>query len=318
MNYGYVMCNPTILRKCFSVNINNTFVNLSLVLPELSTKMTLPPFTKEQVNYLKFAHIVVNEFPKALRQIFKYLWDTTYGHRPDYRFWDDSEEVRKMFLHKEGGTTKVHTDLSYTEWNCSDLFRATIFSQSFSEEDSTGMKTTLSVKYSTHRLLVEDEPLTSILKSSTSVVETFTIAINQLRLLRKKLLRLPKAEIDTKTFESYIKLSEKAFSILNVPTASIRAINSYSDDDFPTERARKIKEYMRLELKLLKEEVPESIEKVMDMGDHQDRRMEEIERLLERMMATLEEREEVPHELVKLIESGRRFLIESFWILSGC
>ena len=74
---------------------------------------------------------------------------------------------------------------------------------------------------------------------------------------------------------------------------------------------------MRPELKLLKEEVPESIEKVMDMGDHQDRRMEEIERLLERMMATLEEREEVPHELVKLIESGRRFLIESFWILSG-
>ena len=55
-----------------------------------------------------------------------------------------------------------------------------------------------------------------------------------------------------------------------------------------------------------------SIEKLMDMGDLQDRRMEEIERSLERMMATLEEREKVPHELVELIKSGKRFLVESF------
>ena len=300
-----------ILGKYFSVNINNTSFKLSLVLPELSTKMTLPPFTKEQVNYFKFAHIVVNEFPKALRQIFKHLWDTTYGHRPGYRFWDDSEEVRKMFLHEEGGTTKVPTDLSYTEWGCSDLFRATIFSQSFSEEDSTGGKTTLIVKYSAHCLLVEDESLTSILKSSTNVVETFTKAINQLRLLRKKLLRLPKAEIDTKTFGSYIKLSEEAFGILKVATASIRAISSYSDDDFPTERACKIKEDMRAERQLVKE-VLGSIEKLTDIWDLQDKRMEEIERSLERMMATLEEKEKVPHELVELIKSGKRILIESF------
>ena len=69
---------------------------------------------------------------------------------------------------------------------------------------------------------------------------------------------------------------------------------------------------MRAELKLLKEKVLGSIEKLMDMGDLQDRRMEEIERSLERMMATLEEREKVPHELVELIKSGKRFLVESF------
>ena len=299
-----------ILGKYFSVNINNTFVNLSLVLPELSTKMTSPWFTKEQVNYFKFAHIVVNEFPKALRHTFKSLWDTTYGRRPGYRFWDDSEEVRKMFLLEEGGTLKVHSGLSYTEWDFSDLFRATIFCQSLSKEDSTGRKTAQSD--STDRLLVGENPFSSILKSSTNAVESFTIAINQLRLLRKKLLSLPKAEIDTKTFGSYIKLSKAAFDILNVATTSIRAISSYSDDDFPTERARKIKEDMRAELKLLKEKVLGSIEKLMDMGDLQDRRMEEIERSLERMMATLEEREKVPHELVELIKSGKRFLVESF------
>ena len=271
--------------------------------------MTLPPFSKEQVNYFKFAHIVVNEFPKALRHNFKYLWDTTYGRRPGYRFWDDSEEVRKMFLLEEGGTLKVHSGLSYTEWDFSDLFRATIFCQSV-KEDSTGRKTSLSD--STDRLLVGENPFSSILKSSTNPVESYTIAINQLRLLRKKLLSLPKAEIDTKTFGSYIKLSKAAFDILNVATTSIRAISSYSDDDFPTERARKIKEDMRAELKLLKEKVLGSIEKLMDMGDLQDRRMEEIERSLERMMATLEEREKVPHELVELIKSGKRFLVESF------
>lgn len=303
-----------ILGKYFSVNINNTFVNLSLVLPELNTNMTLEPFTKEQVNYFKFANIVVNEFPKALRQSFEHLWNTTYGQKPGYRIWDDSEEVRKMFLHEEGGTTDVPTGLSYTEWDCSNLFRATIFSQSFSEEDSTGWKTSLSEKYIKSRphRLAEDELLTSG-KSGSSVTKPFSIAINQLRTLRNTLLHLPKAEIDTKEFETYIKLSEEAFGILNVATASIRDISSYSEDDFPTERARKIKEDimndMRAELKFLAEEELGRSGKLMKMWNLQLGRMKRTEGLLKRMLATLKERKEGLYQLLELIESGKRLLV---------
>ena len=289
-----------ILGKHFSVNINNTFVNLSLVLPELSTKMTLQPFTKEQVNYFKFAHIVKNEFPKALRQSFKYLWDTTYGHRPGYRSWDDSKEVREMFLREEGGTTDVPTNLSYTEWDCSKLFQATIYSQSFSEEDSEGRKTSLSEKYVKPHRLAKGEPLTSIEKSSTSVTETFTIAINQLRILRNNLFHLTKAEIDAKTFESYIQLSEKAFGFLNVATASIKAISSYSEDDFPKEKARKIGEdimrHMKAELRYINEILEKSLHVTMERS---------VE-LLESIIETFGKREKVLQELIK---SGKRFLV---------
>ena len=307
-----------ILGKYFSVNINNTFVNLSLVLPELNTNMIFEPFTKERVNYFKFANIVVNEFPKALRQSFEHLWNTTYGQKPGYRIWDDSEEVRKMFLHEEGGTTDVPTDLSYTEWDCSNLFRATIFSQSFSEEDSTGWRTSLSEKYvksRPHRPAVGE--LFTSGKSGTSVTETFTIAINQLRILRNTLLHLPKAEIDTKEFEIYIQLSEKAFDILNVGTASIKAISSYSEDDFPTERADKIKEDimndMRAELKFLEKEEVERRKKLTEMRDLHGK-IERIEGFLKRMMVTLKEGQEGLYELLELIESGKRFLVNKSYL----
>lgn len=300
-----------ILGKHFSVNINNTFVNLSLVLPELSTKMTLQPFTKEQVNYFKFAHIVTNEFPKALRQSFKYLWDTTYGHRPGYRSWDDSKEVREMFLREEGGTTDVPTNLSYTEWDCSKLFQATIYSQSFSEEDSEGRKTSLSEKYVKPHRLAEGEPFTSIGKSSTSVTETFTIAINQLRILRNNLFHLTKAEIDAKTFESYIQLSEKAFGFLNVATASIKVISSYSEDDFPTEKARKIGEdimnYMGTEFGYIQDKILEGCEGLAAQSLHitEGRNKE----LLESIIEIFGNREKVAHKPVELIKSGNRFLV---------
>ena len=41
------------------------------------TVMTLQPFTNEQLNYFKFASVVINDFPKVLRQAFKTRWDNT-------------------------------------------------------------------------------------------------------------------------------------------------------------------------------------------------------------------------------------------------
>ena len=69
-------------------------------------------FRDEELNYFKFASIVLNEFPKALRQTFKLMWDNNFGPTQP---WDDSEAARNSFLAKEGGTSKVPTKKSYEE-----------------------------------------------------------------------------------------------------------------------------------------------------------------------------------------------------------
>ena len=59
--------------------------------------MTLQPFGDEQLNFFKFLSLVLNDFPKALRQTFKTMWDNAYGSRPGFQLWDDSSAVRNLF-----------------------------------------------------------------------------------------------------------------------------------------------------------------------------------------------------------------------------
>ena len=96
------------------------------------TVMTLQPFTNEHLNYFKFVSVVSTEFPKILRQAFKTRWDNTFGHLPAFLSWDDSVAVRNLFL------ATVPTHLSYDAWDCTALFQATIFANSFSIPDGRG------------------------------------------------------------------------------------------------------------------------------------------------------------------------------------
>ena len=100
-------------------------------------------YTDGQLNFFKFSAIVVDEFPKALRKTFKFMWDNV-GPGP---LWDDSEAVRNLFLTKEGGKTKVPTNQSYEKWDGTALFAATIFAQSFALPDSKGNLKTLNDLY---------------------------------------------------------------------------------------------------------------------------------------------------------------------------
>lgn len=63
-------------------------------------------FSSEQLNLLKFASVILDEFPTALRHVFVRLWDTKVAPTPSFKAWDDSLLVRNMFLSKEGGKTK--------------------------------------------------------------------------------------------------------------------------------------------------------------------------------------------------------------------
>ena len=145
--------------------------------------MKLVESQNEALNLLKFAHIVFNEFPKALREAFRSMWDKNYGNRPGYRFWDDSIAVRNLFLGTEGGKTDVPTNISYEEWDCTALFKATIYARSFALNRKRRHHKTLSDLYVAPRKLRGPGKFHACVRSANgNDDETFALAIDQLRL----------------------------------------------------------------------------------------------------------------------------------------
>ena len=206
--------------------------------------MTLQPFTDEQLNYFKFASIVLNEFAIALRQTFKSMWDNIFGHRPGYQLWDNSTLVRNLFLAEEGGKTKVPTHISYEEWDCTALFQATIYARSFATPDSKGHYKTLSEMYVKHHKVPPGKFHPSVVSPSGNTAETFSLAIDQLRLLRNSLCHSDRSEIDKPTFDQYVQLAKEAFKALGIITD---AIGGLTESDFPTKEVRKLEESLRQE-----------------------------------------------------------------------
>ena len=211
--------------------------------------MALKLFTNEQLNYFKFATIVQDEFPIALRQTFKFMWDNRFGHRPGYQLWDNSTVVRKLFLAEEGGKTKVPTHISYEEWDCTALFQATIYANSFAMPDSKGDDKTLGELYVKHHKVPRGKFHPSVVSPSGNTAETFALAIDQLRLLRNSLCHSDKSEIDKPTFDQYVQLAKEAFKALGIKTDPIDAIGGLTDSDFPIKEVRKLQERIRKEMR---------------------------------------------------------------------
>ena len=209
--------------------------------------MALQPFRDEQLNYFKFASIVLNEFASALRQTFKSMWDNTFGHRSGYQLWDDSTAVRSLFLAEEGGKTKVPTHLSYDEWDCTALFQATIYAQSFALSDSKGHHRTLSELYVKHHKIPHGKFHASVVSPGGNKAETFALAIDQLRLLRNSLCHSDKSEIDKITFDQYVQHAKEAFKALGIKADPIDAIGDLTESDFPTKEVRKLEEGIKQE-----------------------------------------------------------------------
>ena len=209
--------------------------------------MTLQPFQDEQLNYFKFASIVLNEFPKALRQTFRSMWDNTFGHLPGFQRWDDSDVVRNNFLRSEGYRTKVPTNLSYEEWDCTALFQATIYAQSFALPESAGHHKTLSDLYVKPHKLVHGKFHASVVSPRGNEAETFALAIDQLRLLRNWFCHSTSSEIIKETFDQNVQLAKDAFIALGVKADRIDFIDALTESDFPTKEVRKLVQAMKQE-----------------------------------------------------------------------
>ena len=209
--------------------------------------MALQPFRDEQLNYFKFASIVLNEFGSALRQTYKSMWDSNFGYRPGYQLWDDSTAVRNLFLATEGGKTKVPTHLSYEEWDCTALFQATIYARSFAMPDSKGHHRTLGELYVKHYKVPHGKFHASVVSPGGNKAETLALAIDQLRLLRNSLCHSDKSEIDKSTFDQYVQHAKEAFKALGAKAGPIDAIGGLTESDFPTKEVWKLEEGVKQE-----------------------------------------------------------------------
>ena len=205
-------------------------------------------FSLEQLNYFKFATVVFDEFPTALRKVFVHLWDTNVAPTPGFKVWDDSPLVRNMFLNKEGGKTKtVPTMKSYKEWDCTALFEATLYAQSFAVPVPGGKGKTLADLYVKPYRLPSGAFHSSVTSPSGNNDETFALALDQLRLLRNSLCHNSNSEIVKKTFDQYIKLSKDAFAALGQSSTRIDDIGKLAEGDFPTARVQQLELELRQE-----------------------------------------------------------------------
>ena len=207
--------------------------------------MTLQPFGDEQLNFFKFLSLVLNDFPKALRQTFKTMWDNAYGSRPGFQLWDDSSAVRNLFATTEGSKTKVPIHRSYDEWDCTTLFQATIFARSFASPASTGSYTTLNDLFVKPRGIPHGSFHACVLSPAGNIKETFALAIDQLRLLRNSLCHSTSSEMDKLTFDQRVNYAKDAFQALGVSTAPIDAVGSLTESDFPTNEVRALEMRLR-------------------------------------------------------------------------
>ena len=205
-------------------------------------------FSLEQLNFFKFSSVVLDEFPIALRQVFVHMWDNQVAPTPGFQKWDDSPLVRNMFLSKEGGKTKyVPTSKSYHEWDCTALFEATLYAQSFAIPDRSGGLSTLNKLYVKPRHLLSGT-FHPVLLIPGNEAETFALALDQLRLLRNALCHQTSTQkIDKTTFDYYIKLAREALAALKQDTTRIDEIGKLEEEDFPTARLQKLEEKLKKE-----------------------------------------------------------------------
>jgi hypothetical protein len=202
--------------------------------------MSILPYSDEELNYFKFASFVLKEFPDALRSIFVDMWDTRVA--PSSKVWDDSPLVRNILHNNEAPSTKIPTNNSFKEWDCTALFQATLYARTFTLPDSTGKKKTLGEIYLKGRKPSTAPFHSAVRSSSGDANETITLAIDQLRLLRNSLCHTSSPQINKVTFDDYVRHAKDAFTALNFSTATLERIGNLKELDFPTKEVEKLNE----------------------------------------------------------------------------
>ena len=163
--------------------------------------------------------------------------------------WDDSTAVRNKLLTSEGGGTNIPTGKSIEEWDCTALFKATIYAKTFGAPSIKG--STLNDLYLKKVKPAPGSFHSSVQSSTGNQDETYALAIDQLRLLRNSLCHSPKPEIIKTDFDVYVQLVTNALTAVNVDTNFVDVIGQMDEDDFPTEKVQKLEECRIKELQAI-------------------------------------------------------------------
>ncbi|XP_078355867.1 uncharacterized protein LOC144651645 isoform X2 [Oculina patagonica] len=206
-------------------------------------------FSSEQLNFFKFSTVVIDDFPDVMREAFVYMWDNRVASPPGVPKWDDSVTVLNLFLGKEGGVKKVPTlNKSYKEWDCTALFKATLFAQTFAMPDGTGGVNTLDKLYVRPRGVSAGTFHHSVISPTGNTAETYALTLDQLRLLRNTLCHQSSTQkIDKAAFDHYILLAKDAFTALGQATTRIDDIGKLGEEDFPTARLQQVEDELKKE-----------------------------------------------------------------------
>lgn len=206
-------------------------------------------FSSEQLNFFTFSTVVLDEFPVALRKVFVHMWDTLVASKHGGQKWDNSGTVLNLFLSNEGGAAKVPTLNKFIEeWDCTALFKATLFALTFAMPDASGGVATLHTLYVKPHSLPSGTFHPSVLSPYGNQAETFALALDQLRLLRNTLChQIGTKKIDKTTLDHYLLLAKQAFVALGQDTFKIDGIGNLGEEDFPTARAQQLEEELKIE-----------------------------------------------------------------------
>ena len=196
--------------------------------------MATKSFTSEQLNFFKFSTLVFDELPKVLRQVFISMWDSKIAIKPGFIRWDDSPKVHNLFSTCAGVKGPVK---SIEEWDCTALFKATIYAKIFGNPTAGSTLDDLFLKKTkpapgSFRL--------SVVSPTGNQDETYALAIDQLRLLRNTLCHSKKSEIVKTDFDNYVQLVTSALAALNVDTSFVDTIGQMSEEDFPTHKVQEL------------------------------------------------------------------------------
>jgi hypothetical protein len=263
--------------------------------------MAVKPFSKEQLNFFKFSTLVLDEFPKVLRQSFITMWDSKVAVRPGFISWDDSITVRNMLLKSEGGKTDIPTTKSIDEWDCTALFKATIYAKTFGVPGSKG--STLNDLYLKKVKRPPGSFHSSVQSSTGNQDETYALAIDQLRLLRNTLCHSPKPEIVKTNFDNYVQLVTNALTAVNVDTVFVDTIGQMSEDDFPTEKVQELHECLLNELRA-KSVFHDNMEQKLSSIDERTEKIENVEDIMQQKLSSIDERTEKMHTMMVNMSLG--------------
>ena len=230
---------------------------------------------------------MLDEFPKALRQAFVFMWDNKYGAPPTNKPWDDTTTIRNQLHAQEHGNHKIPALQSYETWDCTALFQATLFAHSFKVPDAHGHLRTLNDVYVKPLGLASIGPFHATVSSSTgNRAESFALAFDQLRRLRNKLFHLESTEtMDKASFDQNIKYAKECFSELRRDAAVIDNISALKEEEFTSEIVldlfSKVRKYQASTIRFLEADVQERTKIQKQQGEDIKKLREATENLSE-------------------------------------